>query len=183
MARRHYKTIVDHLTTDPETAVELSARLSDDVLAHLRAAIDDEVRTRAKDNGDPDAIIADAFEAGFGRDNLGTNPWIEGRYIVCPGAIVAKSRTNHTCRFVSVNDTWIWDSPELLREDKRSLPGTVDGFRAVALLPVLENLALDVVSGRARSGAHRVERVTSFVVRRSALVEVSQRVVSAAGMQ
>lgn len=182
MPGRQYKTIVGHLTTDPDTAVELAQRLSDDVLAHLRAAIDDEVRRRAVEEGDPDAVIAEAFESGFGRDNMGTNPWVDGSYVVCPGAIVNKSRSSHVCRFVSVNDTWIWDSPELLREDKRSLPGTVDGFRAVALLPVIEGMQLDVVSGRARSGGHRVERVTSMVIRRGKIVEVSQRVVSAAGM-
>lgn len=182
MAGRHYKTIVDHLTNDPETAVELAAKLSPEVLSHLRAAIDDEVRRRAIVGGDPDAVIAEAFESGFGRDHLGTNPWVEGSFIVCPGAIVSKSRTNHVCRFVSVNDTWIWDSGELVREDKRSLPGTVDGFRAVALLPIIEGTELDVVSGRARSGAHRVDRVTSLVVRRGELVEVSQRKVSPAGM-
>lgn len=183
MAGRHYKTIVGHLTDDPETAVELATKLSDDVLAHLRAAIDDEVRRRAVSAGDADAVIADAFESGFGRDHIGRNPWVEGSFIVCPGAIVSKSRTNHVCRFVSVDDTWIWDSPELIREDKRSLPGTNEGFRAVALLPIVEGLELDVVRGRARSGAHRVDHVISYVVRRGELVEVSQRTVSAAGMQ
>lgn len=183
MAGRHYKTIIGHLKDDPETAVELVSKLSDDVLVHLRASIDDEVRRRAVSSGDDDAVIADAFESGFGRDNIGRNPWIEGSFIVCPGAIVSKSRANHICRFVSVNDTWIWESHELLREDKRSLPGTNEGFRAVALLPIIENMELDVVRGRARSGSHRVEHVISYIVRRGELVEVSQRTVSAAGMQ
>ena len=116
-------------------------------------------------------------------DGLATLPWVEGDIIVCPGSLIAKSRTNHRCRFVSVDDTWIWDSGELLREDKRSTPGVEDGFRAVALLPLVDGFTLDVVSGKARAGQHSVDRVVSFEVRARELVEVSQRVVAAAGMK
>jgi len=90
---------------------------------------------RALDRGDHDAIIARAFEVGFGDDGLAEPPWIEADVIVCPGGLVAKSRTSHRCRFVSVDDAWVWDSGLLMREDKRSTPGAQEGFRAVALLP------------------------------------------------
>lgn len=125
--------------------------------------------------GDHDAVIASAFETGFGRDGLGTLPWVEGSVVVCPGGTVAKSRTNHRCRFVSVDDVWVWESGLLLREDKRSSPGTDEGFRAVALIPVVDGTELDVVSGRARSGGHQVDNVVSYQIRRGELVEVSRR--------
>ena len=102
-------------------------------------------------------------------------PWVDNGLIVCPGGTVAKSRTNHNCRFVSVDDTWVWESGLLLREDKRSSPGTDEGFRAVALLPLVDGIALDVVTGRARGGQHSVEHVVSYEVRTGELVEVSQR--------
>lgn len=70
----------------------------------------------------------------------------------------------------------------LINEVKRSIPGTVDGFRAVALLPVIEGTEIDVVSGRQRQGQHSVEHVVSWEVRRGALVEVSQRTVKTTGM-
>ncbi len=183
MAARRYGTIVRHLTEEPEAAVELAAKLPDDVLAHLAAALRDEVRKRAIDSGDHDALIEQAFEEGFGRDGLGMPPWISGAVIVCPGSIVAKNRTNHRCRFVSVDDVWIWDSIELIEEQKRSHPGRDDGFKAVALLPITEAMTLDLVTGRARGGQHSVERVVSYEVRRGELVEVSQRTISARGMQ
>ena len=82
---------------------------------------------------------------------------------------------------MSVNDTWVWDSAELIDEVKRSSPGTDDGFRAVALIPIVEGTALDVVSGRLRSGQHRVEQVVSYEVRKGELVEVSQRTVAGPG--
>jgi len=179
MATRRYGTIVRHLTEDPETAVELTRKLSDDVLNHVAAAISDEIRRRAIEVGDPDAVIAEAFETAFGRDGLGTVPWIEKPYIVCPGAMVMKNQRNHTCRFVSVDDTWIWNSFHLLQEDKRSSPGPKGGFRAVALLPITEKLELDVVTGKQRGGQHQVDHVVSYVVKRGKLVEVSQRTIKA----
>ena len=179
MATRRYGTIVRHLTDDPVTAVELAQRLDDGILSHLAAALGDEARRRSIEHGDQQAVIDQAFDHGFGRDGLGVNPYIEGPLIVCPGAMVSKRKANHTCRFVSVNDVWIWDSHELLIEEKRSSPGPHDGFRAVALLSPVEGTEIDVVSGRLRSGQHQVDLVVSFVVRKGDLVEVSQRNVAA----
>lgn len=158
-------------------------RLTPDELANIGEVVRQLQRTRAVARGDLGEIVAQAFEVGFGRDGLGLLPWVEGDVIVCPGALVSKSRASHRCRFVSVDNTWIWESGELLREDKRSSPGAVDGFRAVALLPLMDGLALDVVSGKARGGQHSVDRVVSYEVRKGELVEVSQRVVASAGMQ
>lgn len=168
-----------HLSDDPATAVELAQKLDDDVLHHLAAALGDETRRRAVEQGDQQAVIDQAFEHGFGRDGLGVNPYLEGPFVVCPGAMVSKRKANHTCRFVSVDDVWIWDSHELLIEEKRSSPGVHDGFRAVALLAPVEGTELDVVSGRLRSGQHQVDLVVSYVVRKGELVEVSQRNVAA----
>lgn len=134
---------------------------------------------RAIGDGDEDAIIAAAFETGFGRDGLGSLPWVEGNVIVCPGGTVSKSKTSHKCRFVSVDDTWVWESSLLLREDKRSSPGTDEGFRAVALLPLVDGTGIDVVSGKQRSGQHSVDHVVSYEVRGGELVEVSQRTITA----
>ena len=175
MTKPRFGAVVRHLTEQPGTAAALVELLDDDALANLAAAAGDEVRRRALASGDRDAVIADAFDRGFGRDGLAVVPWIEGPFIVCPGGLVAKSRTAHRCRFVSVDETWIWESPELIHEAKRSTPGPADGFRAVALLPVIEGMALDVVSGRRRAGQHAVEKVVSFEVGRNELVEVSQR--------
>ena len=142
--RRRWGTTVRHLTDDPDAAVELAARLDVDTIAHLAAALRDEMRRRAISSGDHDAMIDEAFEQAFGRDGLGGPPWIEGQLIICPGSIVAKNRSSHRCRFVSVDDVWIWDSIDLVREEKRSHPGREDGFKAVALLPVVEPVLADL---------------------------------------
>ncbi|MGA1607716.1 MAG: hypothetical protein ACO4CT_12095 [Planctomycetota bacterium] len=180
MATRRFGTLVRHLREDAATATELAQRLDDELLIHLTAALHEETRRRAMESGDLDAVIAHAFELGFGRDGLAVQPWVEAGFVVCPGGMVAKNRASHRCQFVSVDDTWIWESPHLLREDKRSTPGAEDGFRAVALLPLTEGLALDAVRARMRQGQHQVERVVSYEIRKGRLVEVAQREVSAA---
>ena len=182
MAGRRYGTIIKHLKDDPDTAVELCQKLSPDLLLQLGTAVNDELRHRAIADGNQEAVIAEAFDSGFSRDGLALLPWIEGPYVVCPGGLIAKSRASHRCRFVSVNDTWIWQSGELIHESKRSTPGVHDGFRAVALLPLIERMELDVVSCKLRQGMHTVEKVVSYEVRKGALFEVSQRVVASAGM-
>ncbi len=162
----------------PEQLVAALRDMSADELHHVAEAVRQVQIERAIEAGDHDAIIARAFEIGFGRDGLGVLPWVDGDVVVCPGGLVARSRASHRCRFVSVDDVWVWDSGLLLREDKRSSPGTEEGFRAVALIPLVDGTALDVVSGRARSGGHAVEHVVSYEVRRGDLVEVSQREVA-----
>ena len=181
MATRRYGTIVRHLKEDPDTAAELAAKLPDDQLIELAAALRDEMQRRARASGDADAVIEAAFEAGFARDGLGKLPWIEKPFLVCPGGLVAKNRANHKCQFVSADDNWVWESSDLVREDKRSMPGDEEGFRAIALLPIVEGMQLDVVRARMRQGQHNVERVTSMTVRRGRLIEVEQRDVSARG--
>lgn len=168
---------------EPEQLIASLRDMGTAELHHVAEAVRQVQIERAIESGDHDAIITRAFEIGFGRDGLGVLPWIDGDVIVCPGGLVSKSRTSHRCRFVSVDDVWVWDSGLLLREDKRSSPGADDGFRAVALIPVVDGTELDVVSGRARSGGHSVEHVVSYEVRRGELVEVGQRDVAARNMR
>jgi hypothetical protein len=167
-------------TGDPAPIIERVRAMSDDEVHDLAEVVRQVQIERAIANGDHDAIIKAAFEVGFGRDGLGVLPWVEGTVIVCPGGMTAKSKSSHRCRFVSVDDVWVWDCGLLLREDKRSSPGTDEGFRAIALVPLVDGTELDVVSGKARGGQHSVEHVVSYEVRSGELVEVSQRNVTAA---
>lgn len=171
------------LLAEPDEVKRVLDKLGDVELAHLGDAVNQVQSTRAVSRGDLDEIIAQAFEIGFANDGLAVLPWIEGSVVVCPGGLIWSSRASHVCRFASINDTWVWDSYELIREDKRSIAGTRDGFRAVALVPALEGMTIDMVSGKARQGQHSVGRVVSYVVKKGELVEVSQRDVSRSGMQ
>jgi hypothetical protein len=166
-----------------EQLIESLRAMTSDELHNVAEAVRQVQIERAIESGDLEAVIASAFETGFGRDGLGVTPWIEGDVVVCPGGLISKSRTSHRCRFVSVDDVWVWDSGLLMREDKRSTPGTDDGFRAVAVIPVIDGTEIDVVTGRARSGGHSVEHVLSLEVRGGELIEVSQREVTSKHMR
>ncbi len=168
-------TNASKLVASPLTAQRVAEKLSDDELSNLGAVVSQVQSERAIARGDLEEIIAQAFEIGFGRDNLALLPWIHDNIVVCPGGLVRKSSASHVCRFVSINDTWVWDSHELVREDKRSITGTKDGFRAVALVPATEGLQVDSVSGKARQGQHQMTRAVSFEIREGKLVEVAQR--------
>jgi hypothetical protein len=181
MAARRYGTIIRHLRDDPDTSRELCEKLPDEVLIELGAAIRDETMRRARDAGDQDAVIEAAFEKGFARDGLGILPWIAQPFLICPGGLVGKNRGNHRCQFVSVDDTWVWENSDLITEVKRSMPGSDEGFRAIALLPIVEGTQIDVVRAKMRQGQHNVERVTSMKVRKGRLIEVERRDVSARG--
>ena len=109
-------------------------------------------------------------------------PWIEGQFLICPGALVSRNPADHRCRFVSVNEEWVWQSGHLITETKRPSPGTDKGFRAIALIPVIEGLEIDIVSGKMQSGQHRAEKVVSFEIAKGELSEVSQRVIPIDGM-
>lgn len=167
----------------PHEVMRVMSKLDDQQLSNLGDAVAQAQSERAVARGDLDQIIAQAFETGFGNDGLAVQPWVEGTVVVCPGGLIYSSRASHVCRFVSVNDIWIWDSYELIREDKRSTPGDRDGFRAVGLVPAVEGMSLDVVSGKARSGQHAVDKVWSYVVKKGELVEVSGRAVTRHGMK
>ena len=168
---------------NPEDVVRTVRAMSDDEIHDLAEVVRQVQIERAIGNGDHDAIIAAAFEVGFGRDGLGVLPWVEQNVVVCPGGMTGRSKARHRCRFVSVDDVWVWDSGLLMREDKRSSPGGADGFRAIALVPLVDGTALDVVTGKARGGLHSVEQVVSYEVRAGELIEVGRRNVAAANMR
>ena len=109
-SRPRYSGTPDGARSDPETVLQQVRDLPDDELHNLAEVVRQVQIERAIDNGDHDAIVAAAFEVGFGRDGLGVLPWVEGSVVICPGGLVSKSKTSHRCRFVSVDDVWVWDS-------------------------------------------------------------------------
>ncbi len=171
------------LLIGPTHAERVLSRLDDTELGNVIEVARQLQSRRAIERGDIDEIIAEGFDEAFGGDGLGSDPYLEGNLVVCPGGLSWTSKTSHTCRFVSVNDTWVWDSVELIREDKRSSPGSRDGFRAIALIPAATGTTLDVVTGKARAGGHQVTRVVSYRVDPDGLTQISQRNVTAAGMK
>ena len=141
---------------------------------------------RAIASGDLDAVIANASTSA----SVVTD-WAPRRgsraTSSCARRVVTSADASHRCRFVSVDDVWVWDSALLVREDKRSTPGG-DGRAKVGLGRSPSSLwsterPSTSSAGRARSAGHEVEHVLSIEVRAGGLVEVSQRNVAAANMR
>ena len=76
--------------------------LSDTELQTLHGEMQHEILLRAIRSGDHESIIQQAFEIGFDRSGLGVTPWIEGKFLVCPGALVSRSAGNHRLSLIHI---------------------------------------------------------------------------------
>ncbi len=91
------------LLIDPHSAERVLAKLDEPQLANLIEASRQIQSERAVSRGDLDEIISVGFEEAFGGDGMGTDPYLVGNVVVCPGALIWTSKTSHTCRFISVS--------------------------------------------------------------------------------
>ena len=75
---------------------------------------------------------------------------MDRRKISClPWSISFKKRRKSSVSFCSVDQEWVWQSKQLITETKRPSPGNDKGFRAIALIPVIEGTAVDIVTENA----------------------------------
>ena len=75
-------TNASKLVASPLTAERVVEKLSDDELSNLGAVVSQVQSMRAISRGDLDEIISQAFEIGFGRDNLAHLPWIHENLLI-----------------------------------------------------------------------------------------------------
>jgi hypothetical protein len=134
-----------------------------------------EQRRRALERGDLEAVAVDAFEKGFDRTGRALTPWLHEGLLVCPGSKSEKSQTSHDCTFVSLDDGWVWEHPELAFDEMRQLPGARVTRQSISLVPSWEGMRLDMVTSTSRSGPCRMKSARTFEVREGVLVEVSAR--------
>lgn len=173
----------------PETGVPLAGGevLSASEIASLVSGLDDltlealiragraEQHRRALEGGDLEAVISEAFAAAFDAGGDAHMPFASGTMVVCPGSRINTSASAHRCRFAVVDGDWVWESPALLHDEVRSVRSAKGGTHSVSLVVLREGLEIDVVTSRARSGAHEAQRVDSYTVAGGALVKVGSR--------
>lgn len=161
----------DALLTDAQLAAA-----SDTELAHTVAAILATQHHRAITGGDVDAMLEEAFIDGFDRKGDAVAPWVAAGLLFCPGMRRDKSATSHECTFVSVDDRWVWEHGNVLRDDMRQVPGPRTFKQSVTIIPVLEGSKVDMVNSTSRSGSScQMRKARSFQVQAGALVEVAAR--------
>lgn len=147
--------------------------MGDQALAELRSAIDDELRQRAVDSGDLDALVEEAFRVGFDAKGQAQPPWLHGRVLVCPGAKVSSSAMSHACRFVSVDDTWVWEHPDVITDTMR--PRGPHSSASITLLVARDGLECEVVASRARGGTHTRVSVEGYRIAGDTVVSTGKR--------
>lgn len=164
-----------------EEIISSLSRASSSQIRNVQGFLSDAQRSLAVAQGDEDALIEEGFAEGFDAQGHARRPWIIGDVLVCPGSIVAKSATSHECFFVSIEDVWVWDSPEKFADVIRRLDeGTRQHQRSVTLVSALEGMSLDYVRSKKRREGHRRVSGSSFVIRGGALEHVSTRVTNPA---
>jgi hypothetical protein len=160
------------------TELDLDA-FDDAGLWDLAAAVAAEQRRRLLEAGDSAAAVETGFERGFDAKGHAREPVIDHGFLVCYGSVVEKSATSHDCRFVHVEDSWVWEWPDTICDDVRKVPDrSRQHQRSVTLLVPVEGLEIDVVTSQMRQGVHRMIKTTSYRVRSGALEVVKTRAVS-----
>lgn len=157
----------DLVTVDP-------TQLSDVELDELADAVAAEQRRRARALGDLDALADEAFERLFDLKGAALDPEVHGRLLVCPGSVVAKSKSVQLSRFVAIGDDWVWDAGDLLHDEVRRGEGAA--MRSISIVPLLEGTEVHVVWSKGPRGGRRLERATSYRVRGGKPEPVTTRV-------
>lgn len=147
--------------------------LADDELAELDVLISEHRHQRALARGDLAALVAEGFESGFGRRGLPLQPVVVDGVILCFGGINAKSESSHDCGFVSVDDEWVWESPQVVAHEVE--PAGKGGKKTVSVIPLQEGLELDLVEMRMRQGTHEMQKATTYRVEENQMVKVGTR--------
>lgn len=148
---------------------------SDDELLHVSILINDEIKRRAYESGELPSLTESGFERGFTGINQVKDPWVFNGILVAPGGKFEKSPMSHKCSFVQVQERWVWESNQRISDDIRNLPGPGSSMRSVTLVAIQEGDKIDVLSSRARNGAHQLIEVRSFVYHNGALILENSR--------
>lgn len=149
------------------------AGLTDLHLGVLLAACEGEMRRRAVEQGDLDAVVDEGFRTGFTPQGEAGAPYLRGNVVVCPGSKLASSAMAHKCRFVAVGDDWVWESVDLVADEIR--PRDRHSTQSVSLLVAREGLELEVVSSKARGGTHERVAVDVYRVHEGRLEDLGRR--------
>lgn len=131
-------------------------------LSHLSAAILSEQHMRALQAGDLDAIIEDAIQTSFDHRGVALAPYVHENWLVCPGSIRAKSQASHECRFVVVDDHWVWDHPHVVKDRMEDVGK--HSKRSITLLPLLEGAKVTTISSKLSSQGHRRTGAETFAL-------------------
>jgi len=169
---------------NPEIAslLPILVAASEEDIAELIAILIEEQRGRALARGDLEAIVEQGFELGFDSTGKAKTPWIDRGIVVCPGSVIERSALSHDCVFVNVDDTWVWESDDLVLDDvRRGLMRGKENQRSISLLAARDGLCFDVIASKKRQGVHQMVAGSSYEIKNGKLELIGSRAVKPRG--
>jgi hypothetical protein len=150
--------------------------LDDGALRTLIAAALEEQRRRAAAQGGLEELCEQGFIDGFDQRGHARPPVVVGDVLFCYGSIVERSAMSHECVFVRVEDAWVWEYEDVLRDEVRKRPERGrEHQRSVSLVPALEGLEFDLVQCKMRNGVHQMQHTRSYRITSGSVELVTTR--------
>ena len=150
-------------------AVNLTKDLSDKDLSELGFAVATEVFNRAVNSGDWEALTKEGLEIGFSSRGYPEYPYIKNNILICPGGKVGTTKTNHKCRFVAIDGSWIWECSPLL--DTMHTVGK-HSTASITLFAATEGLSFTVIDSAANMQGHSRISTAAYVIKRGKIEAV-----------
>ena len=142
--------------------LERIADLSEEELNRLLLLTREELKYRALNIKPTPPLLEEMEENEFSQFSDNVYCVVKDSTIWCMGKKTQKSKFSHSCKFVSIDGVWCWDS-DLKISDKMEYQHepTVTTLTKVALV---EGLEIDLVSCSASGTTHKVKKIESFVI-------------------
>jgi len=144
--------------------VGLLASLSDAQLSDVLTAAAAEMKSRALAGDTVSAVVERAFDKQASLRQC--DPYIDSGLLVCPGVKTTASTSSHDCVFAAIGDTWVWDYPDMVYDERRNIVvGSTPLRMSVTLVTAIPGMVVDLVRSKARSSpkCHALT-VTTFTV-------------------
>jgi hypothetical protein len=143
-------------------------------LKRAKMVLDSELieRTKSKIENNDDEI---EFESFF-KHELCAEPLVKDGLLYAYGAKKKSSSTNHSCKFVSINDQWVWESPKIVKNRTRYSDSEAK-LITLAVITIDDGDKVDVIESRANLIGHKAKKITSYLVKNGQLEKTKSRVV------
>jgi hypothetical protein len=99
---------------------------------------------------------------------------VNERWFYAYGAKKKLSATNHICKFVSINDKWVWESASLV-ESQNKYSDSDHKLLTLAVVTFQEGDRVDIVESKANIMGHKAKKIASYTISNNKLSKVKNR--------
>lgn len=149
-------------------------KLSDyslDELNRAQMVLSEELKERA--GAQLAGSLSNEFEVAYNNE-LCADPEIKNGLLYAYGAKKKLSATNHICKFVSINDKWVWESTSLV-ESQNKYSDSDHKLLTLAVVTFQEGDRVDIVESKANIMGHKAKKIASYTISNNKLSKVKNR--------